>query len=99
MTLKIMDYHYDDIIGITHFPINDYYIDLNLINKYNYDYNFKCQVFEFSKGNKYKIYEEKFVEYNIKEFKDFIDFESIIDNKKDIHEELLKVALQSSRTI
>jgi hypothetical protein len=93
MTLQIMDSQ----IGITHVPIKDYYIDLNLIQIYNYDYIFKSEVFEFSKGNEFKIYEEKFIEYCIEDFSDLIYFDEIIDNKKDYQEELLQVAFHPSR--
>ena len=110
MDLVLLDKDYPALyLDITHVPIKDYYIDLNLIenhNSDNYDGIFKCEVFEFSicedywrsnDKNVYKIYKEKFVKYSIGNFRDLIDFEKIIDNKKDIKEELLQVAFHPSR--
>lgn len=84
-------------VNITHFPIKDYYIDLKLFCNYNYDCFFKSDVFEFSKGCEFKVYEEKFIEHSIKETRDLREFEMLMDDMKSIKEELLEVVFHPSR--
>jgi hypothetical protein len=91
----IVNVDYD--VNITHFPIKDYYIDLELLCNYNYDCLFKCNVFEFAKGCEFKVYEEKFIEYSMEKTSDLFKFEMIIDNMKSIKEELLAVVFHPSR--